>query len=650
MSESNGHVPNGKPGDIVFGCIELRVAAAVRELGIPAIEVFTAKGQLAKFADRRRIIFAYSEPESATAAAVWCEGNGNHYFASQVGTLNLREAFGIAGNGDQLKAWFNEKVADGEYVDGDDFVNEAAKRTKWRDKEVSARSPIFLLPPRPITANLEPVPAIVPEMVPEVFRGWLRDIATRGCFPFEYVAATLIVALSGVIGRKVAIRPKRYDDWVVVVNLWGIIVGPPGFLKTPAVEAVMRPLKRLVADAMDAFAQQMNDYTARQLVAAARKDAAKSTLKKAAKVEGTTEDELKRLAVDAMATSQEDQPKCRRYLVNDFTVEKLGELMAENPNGLTVFRDELLGLLKSLEREGHQSDRGFLLECWNGNGSFTFDRIQRGTTHIEAACLAVLGTIQPGPLAQYMKRTVSGEEADGFVPRFQVMVYPDPPDDYVHVDQWPDTAAKNEAYDVFKAIDQMNAADKGCKVDQDSGLAYVNFADDAQAFFNQWYTELQQRLRGGALSDLMKNHLSKYGSLMASLALIFHLVETCRAWEIGPVSLEAAQAAAAWCDLLEAHARRVYMACADGDISIAVALSERIKGSLPNPFTPREVAQKGWSGLRMVDDVETAIGILEDRGWVKVVEVPSESAFGGRPSKKVWINPVLPSKEVWSQA
>ena len=79
-----------------------------------------------------------------------------------------------------------------------------------------------------------------------------------------------------------------------------------------------------------------------------------------------------------------DPPTARRHFLNDVTNEKLGELMAQevNANGLIVFRDELVGFFKSLDRQGHEADRSFYLETWNGSGSFTFDRIGRGTIHI----------------------------------------------------------------------------------------------------------------------------------------------------------------------------------------------------------------------------------------------------------------------------
>jgi putative DNA primase/helicase len=104
---------------------------------------------------------------------------------------------------------------------------------------------------------------------------------------------------------------------------------------------------------------------------------------------------------------QEKGSTQRRYILNDSTVEKLGELLNQNPNGLLLFRDELIGWLRTLDREGHENDRAFYLEAWNGNGSYTYDRIGRGTLHIKAACVSILGGIQPGPLNNYLQSLLS---------------------------------------------------------------------------------------------------------------------------------------------------------------------------------------------------------------------------------------------------
>jgi hypothetical protein len=117
----------------------------------------------------------------------------------------------------------------------------------------------------------------------------------------------------------------------------------------------------------------------------------------------------------------------QRYIVNDTTVEKLGELLNHHPNGLLLFRDELSGFLHTLDRAGHENDRAFYCEAWHGTDAYTYDRITRGTLHIRAACLSVLGGLQPGPLERYLREVFGGGGDDGLIQRFQLAVWPDVP-------------------------------------------------------------------------------------------------------------------------------------------------------------------------------------------------------------------------------
>ena len=107
---------------------------------------------------------------------------------------------------------------------------------------------------RPITVNLAPLPAPEPEMIPEPFRAWVEDIATRAWTLVEYVIVAVIVAISGLIGSRIGIKPKEKDSWIVVPNLWGMVVGPPGVLKSPMVKEGMGLLRRLAARSRDAVA------------------------------------------------------------------------------------------------------------------------------------------------------------------------------------------------------------------------------------------------------------------------------------------------------------------------------------------------------------------------------------------------------------
>jgi putative DNA primase/helicase len=100
----------------------------------------------------------------------------------------------------------------------------------------------------------------------------------------------------------------------------------------------------------------------------------------------------------------------------------------QNGNGLLICRDELAGLLRSLEKEGHEGACASYLEAWNGTGGFVYDRIGRGTIEIEAACASILGSIQPGPLVQYLRATLEGGVGDdGLIQRCQLLIWPDVP-------------------------------------------------------------------------------------------------------------------------------------------------------------------------------------------------------------------------------
>src|SRR5215470_321624 len=103
--------------------------------------------------------------------------------------------------------------------------------------------------PQDIPGELLPVEAMVEEMIPEPFRKWLCDISERMQCPLEFPTIGAIVATGSLIGRRLAIRPKRQDDWEIIPNLWGGIVGRPGIMKSPALTEAIKPILRLEHEA-----------------------------------------------------------------------------------------------------------------------------------------------------------------------------------------------------------------------------------------------------------------------------------------------------------------------------------------------------------------------------------------------------------------
>jgi hypothetical protein len=100
------------------------------------------------------------------------------------------------------------------------------------------------LPPKPIPEGLLPVAALDRSLLPDAF-----DIAERMQCPADFPAVSALTAAGATLGRKIGIRPKEKDDWIEVANLWDAGIGRPGWLKSPAMDATLKPLRRLKARA-----------------------------------------------------------------------------------------------------------------------------------------------------------------------------------------------------------------------------------------------------------------------------------------------------------------------------------------------------------------------------------------------------------------
>ncbi|MSQ54910.1 MAG: DUF3987 domain-containing protein, partial [Betaproteobacteria bacterium] len=353
--------------------------------------------------------------------------------------------------------------------------------------------------PLPLPEVLPPVKAFDAALLPDSLRPWIEDVAERVQCPPDFPAVGAMISLAAVVGRKLGIRPKRLDDWLEVPNLWGGIIGRPGVLKSPALREAMRPLRRLEARAAEAFKDEATAWRQKSELAKLKREAERSNLVKQFKKDRNAAATL----ADEIA---EDEPQARRYVVNDCSHEALGVILQHNPNGTLAYRDELVGLLKSLDKEGNESARGFFLTAWSGTEGYTFDRIGRGLNQrIEACCLSLLGSIQPAVIGGYLRQAVAGAGDDGLLSRFQLLVWPDVAGEWHDVDRWPESQARATANETFDRLDTLDPQAFGATL-EDGGIPYLRFDDAAQVLFSEWRAELERRLRSGEDHPAVESH------------------------------------------------------------------------------------------------------------------------------------------------
>ena len=230
-------------------------------------------------------------------------------------------------------------------------------------------------------------------------------------------------------------------------------------------------------------------------------------------------------------------------------------ILAANPNGVLAFRDELVSLLKTLDREENAAARGFFLTAWNGTSSYTFDRVVRGFTHIDAACVSLLGSTQPGRLADYIGRAVAGGAGDdGLIQRFSLLIWPDDVGEWKEVDRYPNTAFRTIAYDAYDRLYRLDAGIVGAQQSVHDQIPHLRLDAAAREMFSAWRGDLEWRLRFGGLHSALESHLAKYRKLVPTLALLNHLADG----GIGAISGSATAKAIRFSGYLETHAQRAY--------------------------------------------------------------------------------------------
>ena len=485
----------------------------------------------------------------------------------------------------------------------------------------------------PLSADLPSVPEFDYQLLPDDVRPWVQDIVERVQCPAEFVAVAVITGLASLIGRKAAIHPKQFDDWIVVPNLWGALIGRPSTMKSPALSEAERPLKRLSITAQKEYETAISEHAFDLKVYETEVSANEKEIKSAVKSKDPLKIDAARENYLSIEDSEPKRPSLRRYIVNDATVEKLGELLNENPNGLLLARDELIGWLKSLDREDRSNDRSFYLECFSGSNSYTYDRIGRGTIHIESTTLSIIGGVQPSKLRPYVFGAINqGADDDGLIQRFQLAVWPDDNRTWRNVDRWPSTESKNLAYQVYERLSELPDAEQ----DDEGRVQAVRFTSEAQAIFNKWIEENTAKIKAPDIHPAIESHLAKYPSLMPSLALVINEVEV---GHMQPVNEQSALKAAAWCELLEAHMHRIYGGAHNPSVQNAITILER-RGKLPARFTSRDIHRKGWTGLSEASHVNDALRELIETGHIMQVKKDDDSK-GGRPSVSYEWNPDL---------
>ena len=247
------------------------------------------------------------------------------------------------------------------------------------------------------------------DVFPEEIQFYIKECADKLQMNVDYMGCSLLWLISVICGNSFEIEVKT--GWREKGVLWLSLVGQAGVGKTPSIDRIIYPLQKINK-------KQIKQYL--------------DDRKKFDEFESLTKKERNDLYGENYVV---EKPKKTQFIVNDITLEALVDMHQENDNAVGVFKDELAGWLKDMNKYRAGSDLEFWLSTWSGK-SVNVNRMSRAGSFVDKPFIPVLGGIQP---SIFNNLNTEETKENGFVDRI-LMSYPNAKADY-YVDAEMDYAA-----------------------------------------------------------------------------------------------------------------------------------------------------------------------------------------------------------------
>ncbi|WP_338593241.1 DUF3987 domain-containing protein [Shewanella khirikhana] len=485
--------------------------------------------------------------------------------------------------------------------------------------------------PQSFSPELTPVIPFTSDLLPEPLGRYVLSYAQRlDLAPVEYAAISVLTTACALIGNSVNIQPKQFDtSWTVPAVLWAIAIGSPSMMKTPSLNCGMSLIDHVQNSVINQQNEQLkNAATVESTIRNLHQKSLEKRVQQALSADET--DLARKILADAIPSNLPQKAGERRVSITDFTLAALQRCLADNPNGLLLFRDELSGLLAALSKPQGDEMRTFLLQAFDASGSYQVDRVKFGTYTVNKPNLSILGGLQPCMLRKVLNERSSNFINDGFFERLQIAVMPDFSGEYVDIA--PDEKLNQEVKNLYEKLTNLALLDKPIT---------LTFEPAAQNIWTEWATALKQRQKNA--SELEQAVLGKQSSLCAKIAMVLHVLKSAATHRTDEsfvptdiVELTTLEQAIRWIELLHSHNTRIQQYFLnEGAASDAELLLQKL-AVFTEPFALRDIHRRGWGKLSKPGICQEAIERLISMGHI--VETIQKGP-SGRTSKKYRLNP-----------
>ncbi|HEX3915543.1 MAG TPA: DUF3987 domain-containing protein [Steroidobacteraceae bacterium] len=409
-----------------------------------------------------------------------------------------------------------------------------------------------------------------------------------------------ICAAAAVIDDRIRLEVDRRREWFESARIWAFGVAPPGSAKTPAEKSMLAPIFELHREEHEAWAKSC---------------------------QGLDE--------------EADRPPQPRLFVSDTTIEKLADVLVENPGGMFVWNDELGSIIGSHDQYksgGGGRDRYEWMRLFDG-GPHQVERVKRGSFFIPNWGASILSATTPHGLAKFSKKL----DEDGLLQRFIV----------ASVGQ---RTAPIDTIDPKEDRDRYHALLRRLRTYSSQGNITVMFSPEAAEVFRSFELEAIETMQAAySLLPSLGGHLAKHPAIVARLTLIFHAVQCPAHPASEKISKEAVELAMKFARKARRHALSVYstMGNATGSLDLARDVARWLLADEKRGETleQRDIVQRVGSFRSSPPEGRgQAMALLVDYAWLTVHPGRYEKGYPTRWSLNPALREIFAAEVVHEQA
>lgn len=324
------------------------------------------------------------------------------------------------------------------------------------------------------------------DIFPKPIQNYIIECNSKLDSNIDYMGCSLLWLISVCIGNSIEMEVKR--GWNENVSLWISLVGKAGIGKTPSINNIIFPLLKIN----------------------------QREIKKYYKLLEVWEHYNSLSPKDKKEFPFVEKPIKGQFIANDITLEALVDLHQESDNAVGVFKDELAGWLKDMNKYRAGSDLEFWLSVWSGK-AVNLNRLTRKGSYVDKPFIPVLGGIQPNILSHFYTEE---NKDNGFMDRM-LLSFPDS-----KIEVYNENELSYDVLDWYKEniIAFFDKLKYVIQRDNDNNIIPMTakFSEDAKKEWVRIFNEITSYQNSDDENEYLKSMYPKQKSYIPRFALLIH--------------------------------------------------------------------------------------------------------------------------------